>query len=1163
MVRTISGRNPSAMVPALRHIPLFHKRLVDERKARVDARLFEAHEKSIGLWLEQLNSGALDDTKETSLHGPFLEGIFGDLLGYSTFRRPHKGSWDLASEQSVLGGGSADAAIGFFAKNKSRVVAPIELKGASQSLDRANGRSLTPIQQGWDYANKTPESRWVIVSNYKETRLYAKSRGQAALEVFKLEDLADTDGFTRFVALLGRDAILGGPSPESSPLAEMLVDSERTERAITEKFYHEYRGIRARLFDELRQVHPDISIDDLLGRTQTILDRVLFAAFAEDRKLLPPNTVAKAFEHRDRYNPRDIWHNFIAVFRSIDKGNPSLGIPAYNGGLFRSIKDIEELKVSDKACGWLKKFGEYDFSEDLPIHVLGHIFEQSITDLEQLRKDALSTDSSPPPAVSAVGTQRSPSKRRSQGIFYTPPFVTAFLLRETLWRVMSEAWERSGVQQAKNKRTRLAAWEKYRDELRGVRVLDPACGSGAFLVAAFDVLAQEFERVNRALAEFQGLQTTFFDLTNRVLNENLFGIDKSGESIEITKLSLWLKTAEHGKKLTFLDRNIRQGNSVVSDSSVDDWAFDWKKGRVARGSLEPKPPAGENAGEIDARWREGFDIVIGNPPYVRQELLTEYKAHWSSEFAVYDGTADLFVYFFERGIEQLKPGGRLGYIVSNKWLRGGYAEKLRDLIARECTIESIVDFGHAPIFPDADAFPCIITLRKGPPPTDHEARVTMYPREKLEEESVASYVETHQFGLRQSELLKTGWVLEPPGVRTLLEKMRQKNAPLNEYAELKPYYGIKTGCNEAFLVDQQTKERLCREDPRSAEVLKRYLRGQDVGRWSPEWRGLWMIYAPWNFELDRYPAIARHLKSHRRTLEDRAEVKQKRFPWYALSRYGSEYAHLFDQPKIVYQVIQFYPKYALDRSGLYINDKAFFLPSDDPWLVAVLNSPAMWWHNWRYLVHMKDEALNPAGEKMGAVPIPLPSAAQADQVAEAVVALVELTRTATDSTTGLLDVLRLEYDVEKPGQALADFATMSSDAFVQEVIKRRAKQASRLSPAGLAELRKMFHAESSAVIEKRTLILKLEQKVASAVHGAYGFDASDEAMLRETAPPRMPLGWGDEEVSRSIVLAAQEPANDQADTVATAGGESIPAEVPKPPVKTRPGRVSKKARGRR
>lgn len=1100
------------------HLPLFHPRLVRERIKSLDPSLFGKHEKAIGVWLEHLRSGALDETNEVELHGGFLERIFGDVLGYSTWSLAKDGVWELDAEKKVLSGGRADGAIGFFSKVKrqSKVIAPIELKGAAVFLDHAKSNSRTPIQQGWDYANNAPESRWIIVSNYRETRLYAKSRGQAAYELFRLDDLGCEDGFLRFMALLGRDAILGGPSVDHSPLTEMLLSSERTEREITERLYAKYREVRARVFAELLRRHSNLPTDELLGYAQTILDRVLFLAFAEDRSLVPHNTIARAYGHRDPYHPRPIWQNFISIFRSVDEGNQALDIPLYNGGLFRRVPEIEELEVSDETCGAFKELGEYDFAEDVSVEVLGHIFEQSITDLALLRKEAaIATASASTPTIPSTGTQKAPSKRKVEGIFYTPPFITSFLVRETVGQAIGDAWERAGVDRATKKKDRIEAWETYQNQLRRIRILDPACGSGAFLIAAFDVLAQQFDRANRVLAELRGQQTGLFDLTKTVLNENLFGVDKSAESVDITKLSLWLKTAERGKKLTFLDRNIRHGNSVVSDPMVDTWAFDWKAGRVARPFLELAPPNSEDAEAFDARWRDGFDVVIGNPPYVRQELLTAYKQHWQTSFSAFDGKADLFVYFFERGIQQLKTGGRLGFIVSNKWLRSGYAKKLRKLLSKECTIETLVDFGHAPIFPDADAFPCIITVRKLAPRANHTLRVTIYPREALGKELLANYVEEHRIALPQSTLSADSWALEHPGVQALLEKLGRHGVPLCQYSASKPYRGVLTGCNKAFLIDKSTKERLCREDPCSAEILKKYLRGQDVARWAPEWAGLWMIFARRGIDIDRYPAIKAHLEHHRAALEPKPKTyagenwpgrKPGSYKWYELQD-TVDFFEYFESPKLVWKDISFHSEFSLDDGGYYTNDLCFILPDRNLWLLAVMNSPAMWAWLWRNTLHGKDEALRLKNVYVNAAPIPQPSDDQREIVCRSVETIIELTRATYDESAALLDVLRIEYDIDALGQALKEFFMLDSDAFVREVKKRRAKDSKPLSPAALKALRELYDSEVPGILQKRSQILSHERNLATQVHAAYKLTEDDLRLLRETQPPRMPPGW--------------------------------------------------------
>ncbi|RYD78715.1 MAG: restriction endonuclease, partial [Verrucomicrobiaceae bacterium] len=599
-----------------------------------------------------------------------------------------------------------------------------------------------------------------------------------------------------------------------------------------------------------------------------------------------------------------------------------------------------------------------------------------------------------------------------------------------------------------------------------------------------------------------------------VLNNNLFGVDLNGESVEITKLSLWLKTAQQGKKLTYLDRNIKAGNSIVADPKLDRRAFDWKRGRVSRERLEGSDHT-EATKEIDARWQEGFDVVIGNPPYVRQELLTPIKEHLKEHYAAYHGMADLFVYFFERGLSVLKPRGRLGFVVSNKWLKGEYAAPLRKMLSKEAQIERIIDFGHAPIFPDADAFPSIITLQKpdGALPKDASFNMAIFPREELKTVSVREYVTQNSQATPQARLDASQWSLEPPGPQRLMQRMRERGIPLTKYLGAKPWYGVKTGFNDAFMVSDETRRQLIQDDPRSAEILVRLLRGQDIGRWIPATSGSWLIFARRGIDIERYPAIKRHLERFRTGLEPKPKNwTEKEWPgrkpgtyqWYELQD-PVDYYELFARPKIIYQVIQFYPQYALDVEGFVLNDKGFFIPTNDLWLLAVLNSPLLWWFNWRYLGHMKDEALNPAGVKMETLPIAEPSNAARKQTDEIVPQLIEFTRASQVATAALLDSLRLQYGVEKAGQKLEDFAELSTDAFIKEILARRPRGSSAVRPAQLTDLRSVHAEEAEAMRRRRAEMLNLERRLATLVMEAYKLSAADVRLMWETAPPRMPL----------------------------------------------------------
>ena len=234
-------------------------------------------------------------------------------------------------------------------------------------------------------------------------------------------------------------------------------------------------------------------------------------------------------------------------------------------------------------------------------------------------------------------------------------------------------------------------WEAWQEVLKRLRILDPACGSGAFLIEAFDQLHALYEISNSRLEELRG-HRTLFDLDRQILQHNLYGVDLNAEAIQICQLSLWIKTAAHGKVLTSFEHTIREGNSVVSDPAVHPKAFDW--------------PAAFP--EVFAQG--GFDVVVGNPPYIRQEWLAPFKPYWEKRYRSYHGVADIFVYFFEQGIELLRPGGQLVFIISGSWVRGNFGAPLRKFLSANVRMVSMVDFGEFQPFEDAEMIRCSITV---------------------------------------------------------------------------------------------------------------------------------------------------------------------------------------------------------------------------------------------------------------------------------------------------------------------------------------------------------------------------------------------------------------------------------------------------------------------
>ena len=643
------------------------------------------------------------------------------------------------------------------------------------------------------------------------------------------------------------------------------------------------KALRLKLLGAVKKADDTIEPLDAIALAQKILDRVLFVAFAEDTGLLPNNTLANAFTARDAYNPRPVWENFMGLFRAIDLGSEELKIPRYNGGLFRPDEAINALKLPDDVCEGFKTLGDYDFASEASVTVLGHIFEQSIADVERLQAVARGEEEEPEKTTGTTGR----SKR--DGVVYTPDYIARFIVAETLGAHIEEVFTdilrghaKKGADLSdyaaipwRRKSAELEAWQAYRNKIKALRIVDPACGSGVFLIMAFDFLKAELSRVNDKIAELEGKDIhieDFLDPDSEILTNNLFGVDVNVESVEIAKLSLWIKTARRGKVLDSLSGSIRVGDSLIEDSNFAylEHAFTWE-------TAFPNVFA-----------EGGFDVVLGNPPYVRMELLKAMKPYLETRYEVVSDRADLYCYFYERGLRLLKPGGRLGYISSNTFFKTGSGRPLREYLLREATIESVVNFGDLQVFEGVTTYPAILTLKHTAAQKGHELR--FWNVDKLPEANFLATWEAAAGPYPQATMGAGSWELENPALRALRKKIRSDRKTLKEvYGS--PLYGIKTGLNAAFVIDTPTKEQLCAQDPRSAEFLKPFLEGKDLKRWRTEPRGLWLIYIPKNrIDINDYPAIRDLMLPHKEKLEKRA-TKQE---WFELQQAQEAYAPYFE-----------------------------------------------------------------------------------------------------------------------------------------------------------------------------------------------------------------------------------------------------------------------------
>lgn len=684
---------------------LFNQKLLVQ-KAQEEINLNDYFEKRkiLNNWINSLEKGILSKSKEEEFQGEFLNDIFSLILG-AVNKSSGNDEWNLQRESKTkIDGQKADGVIGFFDVNgKDDVRAVIELKGPTISLDQRQKRSgdtRTPVEQAFNYAPKYGKNcQWVIVSNYKEIRLY-RSNDMTEYEVFFLENLKDDLEFQKFIYILSFEALVGTANKKAKAL-ELSEEYQKNQIEIEKKFYNEYKNIRLHIFENMKENNPETDENTLLEKVQKLLDRFLFICFCEDKGLLEKdffNTILK--KGKDFGSIFDIFKVFC---NWINLGNPKENISHFNGGLFKNDDVLNSLNIDDKVFEELKKISDYDFDSDLNVNILGHIFEQSISDIEELKK-----------SISGEEFDQKKSKRKKDGIFYTPQYITKYIVENSIKNWLDDKRKELGEDDlpklnekdyifdiakknyTKNYRKHIEFWQQYREAVRNIKIIDPACGSGAFLITAFEFLLNYNKYLDDKIFDLVGTSDLFSDRTKEILQNNIFGVDLNKESVEITKLSLWLKTADKNKTLASLENNIKCGNSLIDDPEIaGNLAFNWEK----------------EFPEIFANG--GFDIVVGNPPYVlcQPSNTNEKTLKFYNNFEVSSYKIDLYHLFFEKGIILSKNNGYISFITPNTYLVNKYNLKLREFILRNTQIKEIINYKNI-VFEDANVDVSTIILKK-------------------------------------------------------------------------------------------------------------------------------------------------------------------------------------------------------------------------------------------------------------------------------------------------------------------------------------------------------------------------------------------------------------------------------------------------------------------
>jgi hypothetical protein len=396
------------------------------------------------------------------------------------------------------------------------------------------------------------------------------------------------------------------------------------------------------------------------------------------------------------------------------------------------------------------------------------------------------------------------------------------------------------------------------------------------------------------------------------------------------------------------------------------------------------------------------------------------------------------------------------------------------------------------------------------------------PREKLFDINLAQYVQQEGYTVPWSRFTGEAWSLEPPAVDDLMQKIRAVGVALKDFDGVRPYRGILTGFNEAFLIDNETRNRLIKDDPKSAEIIKPCLRGQDIKRWIPRWQNLWMIQIkssgdylhPWSQATDEaekifeqtFPSIYQHLKPFQGKLINRHD---KGHYWWEFR--VCAYYEVFEKSKIIYTDIAWQPQFAFSNEPVYLLNTAYMWSTSDLYLLAAVNSPLLWAYMWRNAAHGKDEALRLFTHFLENLPIAPPTDEIRAEVEPIVSRLIEITKANQEAYRDVLDWLHIEQGIEKPGQKLEDFASLDTDAFVQEVKKRKPKPAGGLSPAALKAVRQVYSDYAPEIQSRKTEALTLEHRLSDLVNQAYGLTPEEIDLMWKTAPPRMPIRSGNKE----------------------------------------------------
>jgi hypothetical protein len=1021
------------------------------------------------------------DSKEEQFQEGFLRELFVTVLGYTLNPTPN---YDLTTElKNEKGAKKVDGAI----LKEGNAIGVIELKGTdTKDLEKVR-------QQAFDYKANQTGCVYVITSNFEKIRFYINNAVE--FEEFDLFTLSE-ERFALLYLCLAKENVFS-----HTPLA-IKEASIREEEIITKKFYNHYSNFKRELFRDLVKLNiknevfrTELNRDDtdrakknikhhLFKKSQKLIDRFLFIFFAEDRGLLPPNSTLKILEQWDKLKEMDeevpLYNRYKKYFNYLDTGrkgtDKSAEIFAYNGGLFKPDAILDSLLISNELLyTHAKNLSGYDFESQVDVNILGHIFENSLNEIESVNAE-----------IEGAEFDKQKNKRKKDGVFYTPKYITKYIVDNTVGKLCAEKKAELNIieedfnpkRHLETRKKLLGTLEEYRTWLLQLTILDPACGSGAFLNQALDFLIKEHQYIDVLQTALSGGSIVFPNIENTVLENNIYGVDLNEESVEIAKLSLWLRTAQPRRKLNDLSSNIKCGNSLIDSKAVaGDKAFNWK----------------EQYPEIFAKG--GFDVVIGNPPYVRAELLGEYQDYLKQNYSLHNPSGDLFSYFYEKSFKLLKANTGFFGFISNTFDKTTAGISLRKYLQTEILLLQYIDFTEVQIFEGATTYPVIITAQN----TKYFNQTFQFIKiPKVSQSFIIDIDLHHSIAVEQLSLDESNWSFKSKAAVNLISKINKNKTVRELYG--KSYRGILTGLNEAFIIPKTYN---------IGQHTKPILEGKELSKWvsSESIQQLILFESKWtkkNYDdeiteetgLEKLSTDFPKLMGHILPLAERAKKRFDKGDFFWELR-NCAYYDLFEKPKIVFPNLQNRNKFSFDESGSYINAPAVILPTNDKFLVAILNSKLVWYFLTNICVVRSGGYIEVKPQYFEQIPIPTVETKKVFN--EKTNLMIELTSKIQNVGNSFTKYFQSQLQLEKLPKKLQNWHELDFGEFIKELNKAIKKVGGTpLTKIQEMDWMEVFDTKKAEAVNLKAEIDKTDKEIDRMVYELYDL-TEDEIRIVENS----------------------------------------------------------------